>query len=114
MAEVTVTGGPFTDGLGNVLPGDWQFQPLPIVDEITDDAAIPVQGTLGGFSSYGTGAGAVITQSPPGEFVVVLAEGNYRFTLRTQIQMVDSSVSVFTSGGTAQTIEALLSPTTTP
>lgn len=84
----TVTGGPFTDAMGNPLPGDFQFQPVADVDTLTDAAPHEVHGTLSA-----------------GAFSVPLAPGQYTFRLTTETEAVCEPVTV--PDVTTVTVEAL-------
>lgn len=105
MATVTVTGGPFTDGQGNVLNGDFQFQPQANVGILADDLPTEIHGSLGGWPN--------LPQAPsafqPGCFSVVLLEGTYYFRLRMQTQVIADIITVDASNGASQTIESMLS-----
>lgn len=93
MATVTITGGPFTDGKGNPIPGDWQFQPVSVVDALVDGAPHEVHGTL---------------LFDAGTFSVVLPEGTYQFVLITEVEVYSGPVVVNATAGATQTIESLV------
>lgn len=93
MSAVTVSGGPFEDGLGNTLTGLWQFQPPVVLNFASDDEPHEQHGNL---------------KIPGGTFSVSLAEGTYTFRLRTEVQRITQTVTISSANGTAQTIESLL------
>lgn len=95
MTSVVVSGGPFTDGLGNPLPGDFQFQPIPQTDvtPLSDDEPRESHGTLGGFLAYPFPGGAQDLPDP-GTFSVTLAEGTYTFRLRLETQVFTAVVVI--------------------
>lgn len=97
MAVVTITGGPFTDGQGNPIPGSWQLQPVPSVGSLRDGMPLQAWGRLGDYSAPAAG-----------EFSATVAEGTYLFTLRCAVQVIRTTVVVSYANGATQAIETLV------
>lgn len=94
MSAVTVTGGPFTDGQGNFLPGEWQFQPDPDIGYDADGMPHEVHGFL------------LVDE---GTLSTTLIEGNYTCVIRTEAFYIEQEITVLLSNGASQTVESLLS-----
>lgn len=94
MATVTVTGGPFTDSLGNAQFGDFEFMPVPNVDDLAYDLIVPVTGTLGGISTLQFGVTGPAVQFEPGSFSVTLPYGTYDFKLRMPTQYFNGQITL--------------------
>lgn len=107
-ATVTVTGGPFTDGQGNTLAGQWMFQPVGVLGFQGDDLPLGVNGTLGGWPNVPSQGASPAVQASPGEFSAKLTIGTYIFQLRTATNFIRETVEITTASGTTITIESLL------